>query len=130
MASLARTSGVTINTIATPENFNGKTPKFFAVVVKNASGDARDLSGEYAAEEAIDLINQLITNGSTSYNYGANILFTQYDATGQISYCLEGTAGGWTSTTLQAAIRALATVNSIDCSGTTVTDTGMKLALS
>ena len=130
MASIARTNGVTINTIAVPENFNGKTPKFFAVVVKNLSGTAQDLSAEYAAEEAIDLINQMITNGSTSYNYGANILFAQYDATGQISYCLEGTAGGWTSTTLQAAIRALGTVNSIDCSLTTVTDVGMKLALS
>ena len=130
MASIARTNGVTINTIAVPENFNGKTPKFFAVVVKNLSGNAQDLSAEYAAEEAIDLINQMITNGSTSYNYGANILFAQYDATGQISYCLEGTAGGWTSTTLQAAIRALGTVNSIDCSLTTVTDVGMKLALS
>ena len=130
MASIARTNGVTINTIAVPENFNGKTPKFFAVVVKNLSGTAQDLSAEYAAEEAIDLINQLITNGSTSYNYGANILFVQYDATGQINYCLEGTAGGWTNTTLQAAVRALGTVNSIDCSGTTVTDTGMKLALS
>jgi len=128
MASIARANGVTINTISTPENFNGKTPKFFLVTVKNASGDARDLSGEYAAEEAIDLINQLITNGSSTYNYGANILFLQYDATGALSYCLEGTAGGWTASTLQAAVRALGTVNSIDCSGTTVTDNGFKLA--
>jgi len=130
MASLARTSGVTINTIAVPENFNGKTPKFFCVAVKNLSGTARDLTAEYGAEEAIDLINQLITNGSSSYNYGANILFLQTDATGLLSYCLEGADGGWSSTTLQAAVRALATVNSIDCSGTTVTDVGFKLALS
>ena len=130
MAHIARATGVTINTIATPENFNGKTPKFFAVVVKNLSGNAQDLSGEYGPEAAISLINTLITNGSSSYNYGANILFAQYDATGQISYCLEGTAGGWTASTLQTALRALGTVNSIDCSLSTVTDTGMKLALS
>jgi hypothetical protein len=130
MASIARTSGVTIDTIATPQNFNGKTPKFFAVVVNSLSSNAQDLAAEYAAEDAIDLINQLITNGSSSYNYGANILFAQYDATGLISYCLEGTAGGWTATTLQAAVRALGTVNSIDCSGTTVTDVGFKLAVS
>ena len=130
MASISRAVGVTINTIATPENFVGKTPKFFAVVVKNASGNAQDLSGEYGPEAAISLVNSLITNGSSSYNYGANILFVQYDATGQISYCLEGTAGGWTASTLQTAIRAAATVNSIDCSGTTVTDTGFKLATS
>jgi hypothetical protein len=130
MASIARTSGVVINTIATPENFNGKTPKFFRVAVKSVSGDPVDISAEYGADEAIDLINQIITNGSSSYNYGANILFMQYDATGVISYCLEGTAGGWTATTLQAAVRALGTVNSIDCSGTTVTDVGFKLAVS
>ena len=128
MASITRANGVSINTIATPENFNGKTPKFFAVVVKNASGDARDLSGEYGPEAAITLLNTAITNGSATYNYGANILFVQYDATGQLSYCLEGTAGGWTASTLQAAVRALGTVNSIDCSGTTVTDNGFKLA--
>ena len=129
MASLARTSGVAINTISVPENFNGKTPKFFCVAVKNLSGTARDLTAEYAAEEAIDLINQLITNGSSSYNYGANILFLQTDSTGLLSYCLEGADGGWSSTTLQAAVRALGTVNSIDCSGTTVTDVGFKLAV-
>lgn len=129
MASLARTSGVAINTISVPENFNGKTPKFFCVAVKNLSGTARDLTAEYAAEEAIDLINQLITNGSSSYNYGANILFLQTDSTGLLSYCLEGSDGGWSAATLQAAVRALATVNSIDCSGTTVTDVGFKLAV-
>ena len=128
MAHYARTSGVTINTIATPENFNGKTPKFFRVAVKSVSGDAVDLSGEYGPEAAISLINSLVTNGSSSYNYGANILFLQYDATGVISYCLEGTDGGWTAALLQTAIRALGTVNSIDCSATTVTDAGFKLS--
>ena len=128
MASIARTSGVVINTIATPENFNGKTPKFFRVAVKSVSGDAVDISAEYGADEAIDLINQLITNGSSSYNYGANILFMQNDSTGVLSYCLEGTAGGWTAALLQTAIRAVGTFNGVDCSATTVTDAGFKLS--
>ena len=128
MASIARTSGVVINTIATPENFNGKTPKFFRVAAKSVSGDAISLAGEFGADQAIDLINQLITNGSSSYNYGANILFMQNDSTGVLSYCLEGTAGGWTAALLQTAIRAVATVNGDDCSATTVTDAGLKLS--
>lgn len=130
MASISRTNGVTFTAAATPVSVIGKTQKFFAVVVKNLSGTAQDLSAENAAEEAVDLINQLITSGSTSYAYGASIHAVQYDATGQLSYILDGTDGGWTATTLQAAIRALGTVNSIDCSGTTVTDVGFKLALS
>ena len=130
MANIARTNGTTITATATPEQFIGKTQKFFAVVVKNLSGNAQDLSGEFGAEEAIDLINTIITNGSTSYNYGASIHAVQHDATGQLSYILDGAAGGWTAALLQAAIRAAGTVNSIDCSGTTVTDTGFKLATS
>lgn len=131
MASLSRTSGVTFSAVGTPVQFIGKTQKFFAVVVKNLSGTGQDLAAEGAADEAVDLINQLITNGSTSYNYGASIHALQVENTsGQISYILDGTDGGWTAATLQAAIRALGTVNSIDCSGTTVTDVGFKLALS
>jgi hypothetical protein len=52
---------------------------------------------------------------------------------GQISIMLEGTGGGWTAATLQTAIRALgATVgaNTVDVTGTTVTNVGFKLALS
>lgn len=130
MASIARTNGVAITAAATPEQFIGKTQKFFAVVVKNVSGNAADLSTEFGAEEAIDLLNQLITNGSSSYNYGASIHAVQYDATGQLSYILDGAAGGWTAALLQSAIRAAGTLNSVDVSGTTVTDVGFKLALS
>ena len=124
MASLARTSGVTFTAAATPEQFIGKEMKFLAVVVKNGSGTAQDVSAENAADEAVDLINQAITS------VGATIVTLQYDATGQLSYILEGAVGNWTAATLQTAIRALGTANSIDVSGTTVTDVGYKLALS
>ena len=130
MASIARSAGVAITAAATPEQFIGKTQKFFAVVVKNVSGNAQDLSSEFGPEAAINAINTLITNGSSSYNYGASIHAVQYDATGQLSYILDGAAGGWTAALLQSAIRAAGTVNSVDCSGTTVTDVGLKLALS
>ena len=130
MASIARTNGVAITTSGTPEQFIGKTQKFLAVVIKNLSGNAQDISAEFGAEELVDLVNQLITNGSSSYNYGASIHAVQHNATGQLSYMLDGTDGGWTAALLQAAIRAAGTINSIDVSGTTVTDVGFKLALS
>lgn len=129
MASLARTNGVAITATATPENFVGKAPKFLAVVIKNVSGTAQSISGEFAAEELVDTVTQIITSGDSSYNYGANILYMQHDATGQLSFALEG-ATSWTAALLQAAIRARGTINSIDVSGTTATDVGFKLALS
>jgi hypothetical protein len=46
---------------------------------------------------------------------------------------LEGDGGGWTAADIQTAIRALGAsvgTNTIDVTGTTVTDLGLKLALS
>lgn len=129
MASLARTNGVAISVTATPENFNGKAPKFIAVVIKNVSGTAQNISAEFGPEELVNTIYEIVTSGDASYNYGANILYVQHDATGQLSFALEG-ATSWTAALLQAAIRARATINSIDVSGTTATDVGFKLALS
>ncbi len=123
MASLTKTNGVIVDATATVASFIGKSPKFLAVVVKNVSGTAQNLTAEYGVDEAIDLITREVSSKAT-------ILAVQADTTGQISYLLEGADGNWTAATLQTAIRALATVHSIDCSGTTVTDTGFKLALS
>jgi hypothetical protein len=129
MAHFARTSGVTFTANATPQNFNGKAPDFFAVVIRNVSATAAAITGEDRAEELVDIVTQVITSGDALGNYGANILFLQTDTTGQISFCLEGSDGGWTAALLQAAIRARGTMNGIDVSGTTVTDLGFKLAL-
>ena len=55
------------------------------------------------------------------------------DTSGQISVMLEANGGGWTAATLQTAIRALGAsvgANTVDVTGTTVTDTGLKLATS
>lgn len=136
MASLTRTSGVTITAAATPVQFYGRSLQFLAVVIKNNSATALDLSGEFLAEYAIDLVNQMITAGtgaSGGPTGGSSILAIQYDATGQLSYILDGSVGNWTAGTLQTALRAMgATVgpNGIDLRGTTVTDVGYKLALS
>lgn len=121
MASVTKTNGVAISADATAETFMGKSLQFLAVVVKNVSGTAQDISAEFGVGEAIDLIGQEVMSKAT-------IVGIQHDATGQISYILEGSA--WTASTLQTAVRALASVNSIDCSTSTVTNTGMKLALS
>ena len=127
MASLTRSHGATIVSAGTPVEFYGRQVQFVAVVVKNNGGSAVDLTGEFAADYAVDLINQAITMA------GASILFVQYDATGQLSYGLDGSQGNWTYTSLQTAIRALgATVGPtpVDVRGTVVTDVGFKLATS
>ena len=52
------------------------------------------------------------------------------DTTGQISMLIEG-EGAWEASTLQTAIRNLGAAvgsNSVDVSGSTVTDSGLKLA--
>ena len=133
MANIARANGSTIVATATPVQFYGRELQFIAVVVKNVSGTAQSLSGEFGPEAAITQINTLITAGTGAAGTpvgGSSILAVQYDATGQLSYILDGSVGNWTYSTLQTAIRGLGTVNSIDCSGTTVTDVGFKLALS
>jgi hypothetical protein len=123
MASLTKTNGVIVDATATVASFIGKSPKFLAVVVKNLSGTAQDLTAEYGVDEAIDIITREVASKAT-------IHAIQADTTGQISYLLEGADGSWTAASLQTAIRALGTVNSVDCSATTVTDVGFKLALS
>jgi len=128
MASIARTSGSTF-TSTTASEFIGKDLTFLAIVIKNNCDAAQSISGEDLAEELVDTLTQIITTGDSSYNYGASILIIQQNATGQISLCLEG-ATSWTATALRNAIRAYGTINSIDVSGTTVTDVGFKLALS
>jgi hypothetical protein len=128
MANIARTSGSTF-TSTTASEFIGKDLTWLAIVIKNNCDAAQSISGEDLAEELVDTLTQIITTGDSSYNYGANILALQQNATGQISLCLEG-ATGWTATALRNAIRAYGTINSIDVSGTTVTDVGFKLALS
>jgi hypothetical protein len=131
MANIARTNGHTIVSAGTVESFIGKAPQFLAVVVKDSGSSAVSLTGEFGPEGGIDQLNKIITNGiPNTYEGGSTILAMQYNATGQVSYILEGSVGNWTYTNLQAAIRSASTLGNVDCSGTTVTDVGFKLALS
>lgn len=122
-------SGVNQNTAAGElVSFSGSQPAAFAIVVANGSGTAADIRTEGQTGEAIEaILFEILTKATITYMQIEN------DTSGQISVMLEANGGGWTASTLQTAIRALgATVgaNSVDVTGTTVTDTGLKLATS
>ena len=123
MASLTRTNGVTFSAVGTPVQFIGKTQKFFAIVAKNGSGTAQDLAAEGGADEAVDIILRTVSAQTSIHAVQVE------NTTGQISLILDG-ADGVTASDIQTAVRALGTANSIDVSGSTVTDVGFKLALS
>lgn len=134
MAEVTRTngdvlSGVNQNTaVGALVSFNGSQPKAFAIIVKNGSGTAQDIRAEGQAGESIEKILFTVLTKAT-------ITYMQIENTtaGQISLMLEANGGGWTASDLQTAIRALGAsvgANTIDVTGTTVTDLGLKLATS
>jgi len=134
MAEITRTngdvlSGVNQNSaVGALVSFNGSQPKAFAIVVKNGSGTARDIRAEGQAGESIEeILFTILTKATITYFQVENT------TSGQISIMLEGDGGGWTAADIQTAIRALGAsvgTNTIDVTGTTVTDLGLKLALS
>ena len=103
---------------------NGPQLDFFKIIVKDVSGNVEDLRNELDPEEGIEAIFEKITTG------GANIEMYQIegDTTGQISVAVYP-AGAYTAATLQTAVRTLtaAGTNSLDCSGSEVTDPGFEL---
>lgn len=134
MAEVTRTngdvlSGVNQNSaVGALVSFNGSQPKAFAIIVKNGSGTAQDIRAEGQAGESIEKILFTVLTKAT-------ITYMQIENTtaGQISLMLEANGGGWTASDLQTAIRALGAsvgANTIDVTGTTVTDLGLKLATS
>ena len=101
----------------------GTDKDFFKIISADVSGDANDLRGELDTGESIEKIFEAIMTR-------ANIEFYQVegDATGQISVAVYP-SNAWTTTTLQAAVRALGTTvggNSVDVSGSTVTTSGLE----
>ena len=116
----------------------GRSAKFFAIVVYTASGSGGagniDLQNELDSGESVEAILKAVASSVVSdVQYGGEILAYQVqdDTGGQISVMVAGS--NWTNTAMQTAIRALgATVggNTVDVTGSLVTDTGMKLALS
>lgn len=134
MAEITRTngdvlSGVNQNTaVGALVSFNGSQPLALGIVVKNGSGNAVDIRAEGQAGESIEkILFTILTNATITYFQVENT------TGGQISVMLEGNGGGWTAASLQTAIRALGAsvgANTIDVTGTTVTNVGLKLALS
>jgi hypothetical protein len=122
-------SGVNQNTaVGELVSFNGSYAELYTIIVANGSGTAQDIRTEGQAGESIEaILFELLTKATITFMQIEN------DTSGQISLMLEGAGGGWTAATMQTAIRALgATVgaNDVDVSGSTVTDTGLKLATS
>ena len=112
----------------------GRQCAWLAIIVKNGSAEAVDLQAEVDTGDSVEAILKAIQSSIISTTqYGGEILAYQVedDTTGQISVMVAGS--NWTNSTMQTAIRALGTTvgnNTVDVSGSTVTDTGMKLATS
>ena len=113
-----------------------RNPTFVAIIIKNGSSEAIDISNEMDVGESVEAVLRVCAEN-------ASILGYQVEASGgQISVMLEGphtqstygTAGTSSfATDLQTRVQALGTAvgaNSIDVSGSTVTNVAFKLALS
>jgi len=113
-----------------------RNPTFVAIVIKNGSSEAIDISNEMDVGESVEAVLRVCAEN-------ASILGYQVEASGgQISVMLEGphtqstygTAGTSSfATDLQTRVQALGTsvgANNIDVSGSTVTNVAFKLALS
>jgi hypothetical protein len=105
-------------------NVTGPKLDFFKIIVENAGDAAQDLQSEVGTGLAVEAIIQNIQTNSGVYIYQV-----EDSAAGQISIATYPT-GAYTTTTLQAQIRALVTVgtNSINVAGTDVTSGNFKLA--
>lgn len=131
MAQITRPNGDVlsgVNQNSTAGNFvsfNGVRLSAFKIVIADSGSNPQDIRDEGQSGEVIESIVKLImTNATPSYMQIEN------DTSGQVSILLEGD-GGWDASSLQAAIRSLGTgvgLNSVDVSGSTVTDNGLKLA--
>ena len=133
MAEVTRVHGNALNqgTPATGSNItadelvilNGASMDFFKIVQQDVSGDVNDIRNELETGESVEAMLREV-------NSKANIEMYQVEAdtTGQISVAVYP-QGAWTTTTLQAALRALGTSvggNTVDVSGTTVTSSGLE----
>jgi len=133
MAEVTRVHGNALNqgTPATGSNItadelvilNGASMDFFKIIQQDVSGDVNDIRNELETGESVEAMLREV-------NSKANIEMYQVEAdtTGQISVAVYP-QGAWTTTTLQAALRALGTSvggNTVDVSGTTVTSSGLE----
>ena len=96
---------------------------YFKIIVQDVSGDVADIRNELDVGESVAEILKLIGTKANVEMYQV-----EGDTTGQISVAVKG-KDAWTTTTLQAAIRALGAAvgsNSVDVSGSTVTSSGLE----
>lgn len=132
MASITRTngnvfSGVNVNTdLGSLVAIGGVQPSCYAILLKDVSGNATNVDAEGDAGESLEIVlRTVLEKGIISYYQ------IETSTPWQVSVMVERSA--WTAATLQTAVRALGTAvgsNSVDVSGSTVTDVGFKLALS
>jgi hypothetical protein len=127
MAGVVKVNG-DMGTAGDAQFFGGSKIAFFGMIVKNGSAQAVDMSGEGGVNEAWEAIYNAISTKATP------VLFQyQSGSSGVASWGIEQNGAGWSAADLQTAIRALGTTvgaNSVDVSGTTVSDVGFKLAAS
>lgn len=120
---------------------DGPKLDFFKVLIKDGSATAIDLRNQLGNANGggtgvfnpgcVNQINSAIQRTSTIAKYQV-----EADTSGQISYAIYP-AGAYTAATLQTTLQGLGTItvteedgttNSVDVSGTTVTNVGFKLA--
>lgn len=103
--------------------FNGPELDFFKIIIKDVSGNVEDLRGELDVGEGVVEILKKIADKATIEMYQV-----EGDTTGQISVALYP-AGAYSAATLQTAVRTLSAAgsNSLDCSGSDVTEPGFEL---
>ena len=106
-------------------SFNGVRLTAFKIILADALDAAQDIRDEGQSSEVIErIVGVVMTRATPAYMQIEN------DTSGQISMLIEG-EGSWTASTLQTEIRALGNsvgLNNIDITGTTVTNSGLKLA--
>jgi hypothetical protein len=105
-----------------PVNLQGPKLDFFKILIDD--GSAVDLQAEVGTGLAVEAILENIQQTSTVAVYQV-----EDDTSGQISVGIYPT-GAYTASTLQTSIRTLTAAgsNSVDCSSSTVTTGGFKLA--
>ena len=102
---------------------NGPALDFFKIIQQDVSGDVNDIRNELDAGESVEEMFKAIQTKANIEMYQV-----EGDTTGQISVAVYP-KGAWTTTTLQAAIRALGTTvggNNVDVSGSSVSSSGLE----
>jgi hypothetical protein len=113
-STVVNSSGTVIGNYKTGTIFSVSQQQAFIITVKNVSATAQDLQAEDA--DVVGEVDQAVEHIIREVQ--PLMYFVTSSSAGTISVIVDGHAVD--AATLQARIRALGTVNSIDVSGTTV----------